>query len=129
MEIEPVIGPMVVGLKVTVNVQLPPGFTVVPQVLACVNDPVTTIFVMLRIPSPVELRSGVDQHDSGGTLADQISNYKGALTARQLAEFFSVSAITVFKMAKRGTLPCFRVGSCVRFCPRTVADWLRKRGG
>jgi hypothetical protein len=46
---------MVVGLKVTVNVQLPPGFTVVPQVLACVNDPVTTIFVMLRIPSPVLL--------------------------------------------------------------------------
>lgn len=63
------------------------------------------------------------------TLADLIASYKGALTARQLSELLSISAVTIFKMAKSGRLPSFRIGGCVRFCPRTVARWLRDRGG
>lgn len=63
------------------------------------------------------------------TLADQIASFNGALTARQLSELLSISAITIYKMAKRGTLPSFRVAGCVRFCPRTVARWLRDHGG
>jgi hypothetical protein len=63
------------------------------------------------------------------TLADHIASYRGAPTARELSEILSISAVTVFKPAKRGTLPSFRVGSCVRFCARTIADWLREGGG
>ena len=37
------------------------------------------------------------------TLADQIASYRGALTARQLSELLSISAVTIFKIAKRGT--------------------------
>jgi excisionase family DNA binding protein len=62
-------------------------------------------------------------------LADHIEGVESALTARELAEILSVSAVTVFKMAKRGTIPSFKVGTCVRFCPRTIARWLRERGG
>jgi hypothetical protein len=29
-------------------------------------------------------------------------------------------------MAKTGRIPSFRVGTCVRFDPRKVADWLKK---
>jgi hypothetical protein len=53
METEPVMVPIVVGVNLTVNVQLPPGVTLVPQVLVWLNGPVTEILAMLRIPRPV----------------------------------------------------------------------------
>jgi excisionase family DNA binding protein len=63
------------------------------------------------------------------TVADQIASYRGALTARELSSLLSISVVTIFKMAASGRLPSFRVGSCVRFCPVTIARWLRERGG
>jgi excisionase family DNA binding protein len=59
------------------------------------------------------------------SLADQIESYSHALKAAELAEVLSVSRITVFKMAKAGRIPSFRIGTCVRFDPRAVATWLR----
>jgi excisionase family DNA binding protein len=38
----------------------------------------------------------------------------------------AVSRITIFKLAKARRIPCFRIGTCVRFDPRAVANWLRK---
>ena len=70
-----------------------------------------------------------DDPRSQATIADQIERFQGALTARQLSELLSVSAVTVFKMAKSGRLPSFRIGASVRFCPATIARWLRQRGG
>ena len=32
---------------------------------------------------------------------------------------------SIYKYAKAGRLPCFRIGTSVRFCPKAVADWLR----
>ncbi len=63
------------------------------------------------------------------SLADQIASHRGALTAADLSRYISVSRVTVFKLAKRGAIPSFRVGSCVRFCPAAIARWLRERGG
>jgi putative transposase len=74
------------------------------------------------------VRRGSDPSNTE-TLADQIATFKGALTARQLSDLLSISAITIYKMAKSGRLPSFRVGSCVRFCSRTIARWLRDHGG
>ena len=83
----------------------------------------------LSRPSRLQIvRRGSDPSNTE-TLADQIASFKGALTARQLSELLSISAVTIFKMAKSGRLPSFRVGTCVRFCPRTVARWLRDHGG
>jgi len=59
------------------------------------------------------------------TLADQIERLGRALTAKELARILSVSTITIFKQAKAGRIPCFRIGTCVRFDPRAVANWLR----
>ncbi len=59
------------------------------------------------------------------TLADQIERIGRALTAKELAQILSVSKITIFKQAKAGRIPCFRIGTCVRFDPRAVANWLR----
>jgi len=60
------------------------------------------------------------------SLANRIERMGRALTADQLAEMLTVSRITVFKLAKAGRVPCFRIGTCVRFDPRAVATWLRK---
>lgn len=57
--------------------------------------------------------------------ADRIERMGRALTANELAEMLTVSKITVFKQAKAGRIPSFRVGTCVRFDPRSVAQWLR----
>jgi excisionase family DNA binding protein len=86
-----------------------------------------------HVPQPRLSRLQVIPH--GGersnpeTLADQIANFEAAMTAKQLAQLLSVSAVSVFKLAKRGTLPSFRVGTCVRFCPAAIARWLRECGG
>jgi excisionase family DNA binding protein len=59
------------------------------------------------------------------SLADQVENTGRALTADELARLLSVSRITIFKQAKAGRIPSFRIGTCVRFDPSAVAKWLR----
>ena len=62
------------------------------------------------------------------TLTKKIArDVRGALTAKQLAQMLNISPKTVFKMAKAGRIPNFRVGSAVRFDARLVIDWLRKQ--
>jgi excisionase family DNA binding protein len=60
-------------------------------------------------------------------LADQIEKTGRALTADELARVLSVSRITIFKQAKAGRIPSFRIGTCVRFDPRAIAEWLRRQ--
>jgi hypothetical protein len=44
---------MVVGLKVMLKVQLPPGLTVVPQIFVWTNGPVLAMLLIVRTPRPV----------------------------------------------------------------------------
>jgi excisionase family DNA binding protein len=60
------------------------------------------------------------------SLADRIERIGRALTANELAEMLTVSRITIFKQAKAGRIPSFRIGSCVRFDPKAVGNWLRR---
>ena len=60
------------------------------------------------------------------SLADRIERIGRALTANELAGILTVSKITIFKQAKAGRIPSFRIGTCVRFDPRSVAQWLRR---
>ena len=62
-----------------------------------------------------------------GTLADQIEKLGRALTAEDLARVLTVSPITIYKAAKQGRIPSFRIASCVRFDPLAVAAWLRSQ--
>jgi excisionase family DNA binding protein len=59
------------------------------------------------------------------SLIEQIERTGCALTADDLAKLLSVSRITIFKQAKVGRIPSFRIGTSVRFCPKAVANWLR----
>jgi excisionase family DNA binding protein len=47
------------------------------------------------------------------------------LTAEELAGFLNISKVTIFKQAKAGRIPSFRIGTSVRFDPKAVARWLR----
>ena len=59
------------------------------------------------------------------SLADRIERFGHALNARQLAALLAVSTIVIYKLAKSNRIPSFMIGSCVRFDPRAVANWLR----
>jgi excisionase family DNA binding protein len=61
------------------------------------------------------------------TLVEQIERTGHALTADDLAKLLSMSRITIFKHAKAKRIPSFRIGTCVRFDPKSIADWLRKQ--
>ena len=61
------------------------------------------------------------------SIADQIEKIGRALTAEELAKLLSVPKVTIFKQAAAGRIPSFRVGTCVRFDPRAVANWLRSQ--
>jgi excisionase family DNA binding protein len=60
------------------------------------------------------------------SLADRIERIDRALTADELASMLTVSRITIFKQAKAGRIPSFRIGTCVRFDPKSVGTWLRQ---
>jgi excisionase family DNA binding protein len=61
------------------------------------------------------------------SLQTRIADFGRALTAKELAKLLNVSPITIFKQAKKGVIPCFRIGTCVRFEPKKTADWLAKQ--
>ena len=60
-------------------------------------------------------------------LAEQIEAMEQALTVEQLASLLQCSKKALYKMIKRGTLPCFRIGAMLRFDPEVTAQWLRSR--
>jgi excisionase family DNA binding protein len=62
------------------------------------------------------------------TLADRIAAIPHALTATDLARFLNVSRLMILRRAKRGTIPSFRIGSCVRFDPASISKWLVEMG-
>jgi excisionase family DNA binding protein len=62
------------------------------------------------------------------SIADSIEQADHALTVPELSKLLNIHAITLYRMAQAGTLPCFRINSAVRLCPKTTAKWLRDRG-
>jgi len=70
-----------------------------------------------------EFREG--SHADGCSLPQRIEGIKRAITASEVAALLAVSPITIYKMAKAGRLPSFRIGTAVRFDPRALAEWLR----
>jgi len=62
------------------------------------------------------------------SLASRLKATHHAMTAEELAEILKVSRLTILRRAKRGTIPSFRVGSCVRFDPATISKWLVEMG-
>ena len=61
------------------------------------------------------------------SVRERLATFGKPLRVDDLADILGVSAITIFKHAKDGRIPCYRIGSCVRFCPSVVAEWLKRQ--
>lgn len=66
-------------------------------------------------------------HDQLLSLAERIERIGHAVTAEDIARILNISRITIFKHAAAGRIPSFRIGTSVRFDPRSIAQWLRKQ--
>ncbi len=75
----------------------------------------------------IEERAEVEALETLTLTRKILRSAKGALTAKQLAEVLNISPKTVFKLAKAGRIPSFRVGTAVRFDARLIVDWLRRQ--
>jgi excisionase family DNA binding protein len=61
------------------------------------------------------------------TVADQIQDVDHALDATELARLLGCCRVTIFNHARAGRIPCFRVGTLLRFNPGEIAKWLRSQ--
>lgn len=62
-------------------------------------------------------------------MLDTLTNRKTALTAKEVAELLNITPDMIYKHAKQGRIPSFKVGSYVRFDPKALAAWLREKLG
>jgi excisionase family DNA binding protein len=62
--------------------------------------------------------------DHQPTLIQRLNAIEKPVSAPVLAELLGVSAVTIYKLAKRNALPSFRIASSVKFDCRAVARWL-----
>src|SRR5437867_8472363 len=62
------------------------------------------------------------------SIASVLAGMHRVMTADELAKLLQMSRITILRRAKRGLIPSFRVGSCVRFDSAAISKWLREQG-
>lgn len=62
-------------------------------------------------------------------LIEQLEARNGAMKVAELCELLGVDDKHIYRMAARGSLPCFHIGGAVRFDPQEVAKWLRTKYG
>lgn len=73
---------------------------------------------------PQRKTPAVPNFPQGLTVRQKLLYLEKPVTARVLAQIIGVSPITVFKQARAGRIPSFRIGAAVRFDTRRVAQWL-----
>jgi len=50
---------------------------------------------------------------------------KPILTVKEVAEYLDICAMTVYRYAKQGKLPAFKIGSDWRFHKNSIDKWIR----
>jgi excisionase family DNA binding protein len=75
-------------------------------------------------PEGAATESSVGARSAPSDLFDLLES-KPVWSIEELAEVLKVSRKTLYKQAKRGNFPSFRIGSCVRVYGRGLADHLR----
>lgn len=69
---------------------------------------------LTAVPAPLSVREALARFDR-------------AVKVKELAHIFGVAERTVYERALDGSIPSFRIGTAVRFCPKTVAEWFDKQ--
>ncbi|HPU29087.1 MAG TPA: helix-turn-helix domain-containing protein [Syntrophorhabdaceae bacterium] len=52
---------------------------------------------------------------------------KEVLTVKQVAEFFQMDERTIYKLAKQGDIPSFKVSNQWRFLKKDIESWVEKK--
>jgi predicted DNA-binding transcriptional regulator AlpA len=74
----------------------------------------------MRIPDP-----STNTQPMG--VKERIGSFGRALEAKELAAIFGVTEALIYKQARKGIIPSFRIGTLVRFDPRAVCDWFDRQ--
>jgi excisionase family DNA binding protein len=59
----------------------------------------------------------------GATIGSTIRSRPTAWSADEFAELIDISKQHIYKLAKAGRMPSYRIGGAVRFDPQELADW------
>jgi excisionase family DNA binding protein len=80
-------------------------------------------------PQPITIASinASSEQESSGGLIGLLEKRTTALKASEVARLLSISPTQAYRLAESGRIPCFRVGTAVRFDPSDLAVWLRAR--
>jgi excisionase family DNA binding protein len=62
-----------------------------------------------------------------GNIASHIRERRAAWTAEELGVLLNLSRKHIYKLAKTGRMPSYRLGGAIRFDPQATADWLEKK--
>ena len=67
------------------------------------------------------------QRETLSVLVENLEKRQRALKVSEVADLFQVSPMTIYRAAKDGSLPSFKVGSSLRFDPKAVVAWLKRQ--
>jgi excisionase family DNA binding protein len=61
------------------------------------------------------------------TIVEQLEQIGRALTVDDVARLLAMHKLSVYRLCSRGSLPHYRIGTCLRFDPHSIAKYLRER--
>ena len=82
---------------------------------------------MANLGSPGCEFAGTDALPGTAKIVRTLEASEHALRAGEVARLLGVTRQHIYKMAAEGTIPSFRIGSAVRFDPKQLAEWLRRK--
>jgi excisionase family DNA binding protein len=62
------------------------------------------------------------------SVGQRLASFDRALTAYEVAALLKVHLDTVYKQARAGNLPSFRIGTSIRFDPKKLGEWYESIG-
>jgi len=60
-----------------------------------------------------------------GGIISTVERCERALVVPEVAELFRVTPGTIYKLARRHAIPCFKLGGSIRFDPVVLSQWMR----
>ncbi len=61
------------------------------------------------------------------SMLEEIETHRKPMTAKELGPILNVHPKTLYKMAHRNAIPSVKLGDIVRFDPKSVSLWLRRK--
>ena len=65
--------------------------------------------------------------EAPSVLVENLEKRNCALKVSEVADLLQVSPMTIYRAAKDGSLPSFKVGSSLRFDPKVIIAWLKRQ--